>query len=274
MKIKKLYTYTSQKQIWRILLTGENQFVIETRDMITRDVFFSCIDIAAGKPLLSDFQFEEKSWIGIEAVYKDVILFHKYAKPDMPGHKEIICFDIATQKILWQEEKLSFLFVYNDQVVSSVNTFEGWHFYALDYKTGEMVADYGENAQLINQMRAVAESEKDYSDYKFPERITKDIIRNLEGDTVIKDIILGIDILGDVEYTSLEDLYVMNYHHRDKGNITRNKFAAIDLSKNKVIFEEILNSDTKAIVPDCFFIYKNYLILLKEKNQIIVCRIE
>ncbi len=274
MKIKKLYTYNSGKQIWRILLTGANQFVVETRNMENKEVFFSCIDIETGRPAFSDFQFDEKSWIGIEAVYKDVILFHKYAKPDMPGHKEIICFDIASQKILWQEDKLTFLFVYNDQIVGSVNTFEGWHFYGLDYKTGAIVADYGENAQQINQMRAIAESEKDYSDYKFPERITKDIIRNLEGDTVIKDIILGLDIFGDVEYNSLDDLYVMNYHYRDKGNITRNKFAAIDLSKNKVIFEEILNKETKVIVPDCFFIYKNILILLKEKNEIIVCRIE
>lgn len=274
MKIKKLYTYKSEQQIWRILLTGAEQFIIETRDPDSREVFFNCIDIETGKPLFKDYQFEEKSWIGIEVIYKDVIFFHKYAKPDMPGHKEIICFDIASQKVLWSNDRLAFLFVYNDQVISSVNTFEGWHFYALDYRTGEVVADYGENAAQINQMRNLAEDEKDFSLYKFPDKITKDLIRKIDGKTVIKDLILNLDIIEDVEYTSYEDLFLMNYHHRDAGNFLRNKFAAVDLEKNKIIFEEVLNNDAKAYAPDCFFIHKNILILLKDKNQIIICRIE
>lgn len=274
MKIKKLYTYKSQQQIWRILLTDFNQFVIETRDTETRDVFFNCIDIETGKPIFKDFQFEEKSWIGIETIYKDVIFFHKYAQPDMPGHKEIICFETATQKILWQEDKLTFLFAYNDQVISSVNTFEGWHFYALDYKTGNIIADYGENAAVVNQMRNEAEDARDYSLYKFPDKMTKDLVRNIEGNTKIKDLILNLDIVGDVEYTSLGDLFLMNYHHRGVGNIMRNSFAAVDLEKNKIIYEEILNSEAKNFVPDCFFVYSNILVLLKEKDQIIICRIE
>lgn len=274
MKIKKLYTYKSKQQIWRILLTDFNQLVIETRDSETREVFFNCVDIETGKPVFKDFQFEEKSWIGIEAVYKDVIIFHKYIQPDLPGHKEIICFDTASQKILWSEDKLTFLFLYNDQVISSVNTFDGWHFYALDYKSGQIVADYGENALQINQMRNASDEEKDFSLYKFPDKMAKDLIRKIEGDTKIKDLILNLDIVGDVEYTSHNDLFLMNYHHRDIGNITRNKFAAIDLERNKVIFEEVLNSEVKAFVPDCFFVYRNFLILLKEKDQIIIGRIE
>ncbi len=274
MKIKKLYTYNSGQQIWRILITEGEQFIIETRDPDTKDVFFNCIDIETGKPVFKDFQHEEKSWIGIEAVYKDVIIFHKYAKHDLPGHKEIICMDIATQQILWCEDKLTFMFIYNSQVIASIDTFEGWHFYALDYRSGEIVADYGENAAQINQMRNLAEDEKDYSNYKFPDKMTKDIIRQIEGETVIKDLILNIDIFGEVEYTSTGDLFLMNYHQRESGNIMRNKFAAVDLEKNKIIFEEILNTETSTFAPDCFFVYKNILILLKEKNQIIICRIE
>jgi hypothetical protein len=274
MKVKKLYTYKSKQQIWRILLNESGNFIIETRDADTREVFFNCVERETGKTLFSDFQFEEKSWIGIETIYKDVILFHKYAKPDMPGHREIICFDIATQQILWQEDKLSFLFAYNGQIVCSINTFEGWHFYALDYRTGKMITDYGENAALINQMRNSAEEEKDYSLYKFPEKMSRELVSNIEGNTKIKDIVLHLDIVGDVEYTSHEDLFFMNYHHREPGSAMRNKFAAIDLEKNKIVFEEILNNETKVIVPDCFFVHGNLLILLKERDQIIICRIE
>lgn len=274
MKIKKLYTYKSEQQIWRILLTDFNWFVVETRDVDSREVFFNCVDIETGKPLFKDFQFDEKSWIGIETIHKDVIFFHKYGKPDMPRHKEIICFEMSTQKILWRNEFLTYLFVYNNQVVASVENFEGMHFYALDYRTGEVVADYGENALQINQLRNLADEEKDYSLYKFPDRLTKDLIRQIEGDTVIKDVVLNLDISGDVEYTSYNDLFLMNYHRRIKGGILKNQFTAIDLEKNKIIFEEILNPETEKIIPDCFFVYSNILFLLKEKNQIIICRIE
>lgn len=274
MKINKLYTYKSEQQIWRILLTDFSQMVIETRDTDSREVFFNCIDIETGKNVFKDFQFDEKSWIGIETIYKDVIFFHKYAQPQMPGHKEIICFDIASRQILWRNNSLTFQFVYSDQVIAAADTFEGWHYYALNYKTGEVITDYGENGVQINQMRNSAEDEKDYSLYKFPGKISKDQIRLIEGKNAIKDIILNLDIIEDVEYTSYEDLFLMNYHHRKPGNILRNSFAAIDLEKNKVIFEETLSENAKGFSPDCFFIHRNILILLKEKDRIIICRIE
>lgn len=274
MGINKLYTYTSEQQIWRILLTDFSQFVIETRDLESKEVFFNCIDIETGKDVFKDLQFEEKSWVGIETVYKDVIFFHKYVQPEMPGHKEIICFDTGSKQILWRNDSLAFQFVYNDQVIAAADTFEGWHFYALNYRTGEVIADYGENSVQINQMRNSAESEKDYSFYKFPGKLTKDIIRQIEGASVIKEIILNLDIIGDVEYTAYDDLFLMNYHSREAGNIIRNKFTAVDLKTNKVIFEEVLNSSAKGFAPDCFFVYKNILILLREKNQIIICRID
>ncbi len=274
MKIKKLYTYETKQHVWRILLTDAGQFVIETRDIETKEVFFNCIDIETGKPLFKDYQPEEKYWVGIETIYKDVIFFHKYAKPDLPGHKEIFCFDIAAQKILWKQGAYTFLFVYNDQVICAADTFEGWHFYALDYKTGEVVTDYGENAAQINSLRNLAEDEKDYSLYKFPEKITKEIIKKIEEETVIKDTLRSLDIIGDVEYTYYEDLFLMNYHYKIAGGLMQNKFTAVDLERNKIIFNEILNSEAKAFVPDTFFVHRNILILLKERNQIIICRIE
>lgn len=274
MKIKNLYTYKSEQNIWRILLTDADQFVIETRDINSKEVFFNCIDIETGKNVFKDFQLEDKYWVGIETIYKDVIYFHKYAKPDLPGHKEIFCFDIATQKILWNQDSLTFLFVYNDIVMSASNTFEGWHFYALDYKTGEVITDYGTNAAQINALKNIADDEKDYSLYKFPEKITKDIIKKIDEDTVIKEIISNLDIAGDIEYAYYNDLFLMNYHYKIPGGFLQNKFAAVDLEKNQIIFTEILNSEAKAFAPDAFFVYRNILILLKERDQIIICRIE
>jgi len=274
MAINKLYTYKSEQQIWRILLTDSDQFVIETRDAATKEVFFNCIDAYTGKTVFRDYQFSEKSWIGIEAVYKDVIFFHKYAQPDLPGHKEIICFETASQKILWTNNSLTFMFVYNGQAAASVETFEGRRFYLLDYKTGMITADLGENPLQINRMKNMAEEEKDYSQYKFTDKISKETIKNLEGAGALKDLLRNLDIVEDVEYTSYKDYLLVNFHQRENGNNLRNRFAAVDLISNEVVFEETLNSNSKVITPDSFFVYRDILILLREKDQIIICRFE
>ena len=86
MKLKRKYTFTNNRQIWRIVPAGEGKLVIEERDPMTKEVFFSCIEMNTGKILLDSLQFDEKFWIGIEDIYKDVILFHKYHQPDMPWH--------------------------------------------------------------------------------------------------------------------------------------------------------------------------------------------
>ena len=52
-----------------------------------------------------------------------------------------------------------------------------------------------------------------------------------------------------------------------------NKFYVFDMNNRKEIFTEILNADVNAYVPDSFFVYKNLILLLKEKSKLIVCEI-
>jgi hypothetical protein len=113
MKIKKEYTFTNKQQIWRLLPTTTNKLLIEERDPEFKEVFFSCIDIKTGRKFFNKQMIEEKFWIGVEKVYKDLIFFHKFKKPDMPGKKGIIAFDILKKEILWKNEDLIFLFAYD-----------------------------------------------------------------------------------------------------------------------------------------------------------------
>ncbi len=146
MKIKKLYKHNNGKQIWRILPTVSNKLVIEERDIESKEVFFSCLDIQSGKNIFKDYQHDEKHWIGIESIYNDIIFFHAYGKPDMPAHKSIIAFDIHTQSVLWQNDNYVFSFVYNDKVYCYQQRFESRVFFALDYITGDVVEELGNDA--------------------------------------------------------------------------------------------------------------------------------
>jgi len=271
MKLKKHFTFKSKHQVWRILISESDKLIIEVRDTINRQVFFSCYYLISGKRIFNSYQLEEKFWIGIESIYKDIIFFHKFSKPDMPGHKQIIAFDINEQKVLWANETFTFSFIHNDNVYCYSDGFEGRNYVALNHINGEIRKDFGINNPEVNLLRNQSESEKRFDHYLFPNkylesRCDKTVVN------IINNTIINLDIVGDVEYNIYKDSLLFNFHSRVLSSII-NKFYAVDISSNKILFSEVLSSNLNAFVPDTFFVYKEFLIMLKERNGVLVYKL-
>ena len=115
MKVNRKYSFTNKRTIWRLLPSGD-KLLIEERDEVKKQVYFSCIHIPSGKKILSDFQLDEKFWVGIEAFENDRIYFHRFIKPDMPGHIGITVMSLNDREVIWNSENLVFLFLYDEQV--------------------------------------------------------------------------------------------------------------------------------------------------------------
>jgi len=273
MKIKKKYSFKDNKQIWRLLITDTDLLIIETRNVESREVYFNCIDIHSGKKKFNDFQMEEKSWIGIETIYKDIIFFHQYAKPDMPEHRRISAYDINKQKILWENDEFTFGFVTDDIVYAHINTMVGEKYFPLNYKTGEIISEDAVGTVELLELRSKSESEKDYSNYKFSEIYNSVFAVNEDIREFVEQQITKVDITGNIEYIIFNNLLMMNYHSQISFENIRNEFVVVNKLNGNKIFSEILNKSAKAFVPDSFFVYKNILILLKEKNEVIICQI-
>ncbi|MCX6169291.1 MAG: DUF4905 domain-containing protein [Ignavibacteriales bacterium] len=271
--MKKHFSYKSPRQIWRILISDSDKLILETRDTNTKEVYLHCYDLESGRIIFSDLQLEEKFWLGIEAVYKDIILFHKFPKPDLPGHKQIIAFDIASQKILWTNSDLSFLFVEDNLVYGFQQGFEERYFFSLDYLNGELIKDFGNDYKTINDLRRKAEDEKDWSNYIYPKIINKD-----EDDPRILGAIntqtKNLAIEGEVEYNFRSDLLFFNFHSKVFEGSYINKFLAMNLNDEQIILNEVLNANASALFTDSFFVYKNFLFLLREKNEVLVFEID
>jgi hypothetical protein len=95
MKLKKNYRFDNKRQIWRIIPTKEGKLIIEERELENKQAYFHCLSLDSGKNILSNFQLDDKFWVGIEAVQDDIIYFHKFAKPDMPKHRGIFAFNLS-----------------------------------------------------------------------------------------------------------------------------------------------------------------------------------
>ena len=269
------FKFSDGNQIWRLLISDSDKLIVETRDIDKKEAFFSCVDLNSGKELFKDFQFEEKYWIGIEKIYDDIIFFHRFVKPDMPGHREIIAFDINSQRVLWQTNEFTFLFIYNDKLYASKELFEGNKFFILDYKTGEVASELDTDMNDLNRLKNIAEQEIDYEGYVFTEKFDE---RNPYIEENIKNIIIkkldGKEYSGNVEFATVGDLVLFNFHEKGETETLINKFYVVEIDSGETKYSEILNSNSNAYAPDSFFCYKDYGIVLKEKQEVMVFKFE
>lgn len=260
MKVDPLYSISNNRQFWRIIPAGD-KIIIEERDPLLKEVFFSCIELESGKYIFRNYQLSEKFWIGVEAVYNGIIYFHKYAKPDMPGHKEIIAVDLYSLENLWNTGKYSFLFALENKIYAFINLFEGRRYVTLDYRTGEII-DYPDDKVIdINELRAKSYDGEFFSDAFFPQISEKndDRIR-------IAAAAAGKDITGRVEFIEFNGHLFLSCHIEESRGILKNLFFVVEITTEKIIFKEVLNERTEKFVPENFFIKGAGLYLIKEKS--------
>ncbi|MDX1700384.1 MAG: DUF4905 domain-containing protein [Melioribacteraceae bacterium] len=265
MKFKKLFSFSDRNQIWRLLISDSDKLIIETRNTHKKEVFFNCVDLLKGKKIFKDLQLNEKFWIGIEAVYKDIIYFHEFAKPNMPEHKKIIALDLNEQKVLWKNDDLIFLSVIDDKVYCYRKKFEGRNIFSLNYLTGEETEDMGDNPNLMNEIVQNAIGRDDYKDYKYPEIVND----NFEFEELFNEEFGGFASINKVEQISFEGHLFFNYHVKNNNNLLDNKFAVYNIEKKKKVISDTLNRNLNSFSPDSFFLYKRFLILLKNRAEII-----
>lgn len=274
MEIIEEYTFSNDRQIWRLLPTDTDKLVIEERNPETKEVFFNCLDINSGVKIFSDLQLDEKFWVGIEAIHKDIIYFHRFVKPDMPGHKDIIAFDISAGEFIWETTEYSFLFIKDDLVYCFKSLFEGKNYFSLRYNTGELQDELGNNSAVINSLMEQTRSSQNFDDYIFPESFNPGIIDNENINNYLSRLQKEVLIAGKIDYALYRNILLFNYHEFYLNGKLRNNFKAIEVDSGKILFEETLNKESNVLIPDSFFMRENLLFLLREKSALVVCSLK
>ncbi len=263
--IKKLYSFSNSREIWRLIPAGENKLLIEERNKKTKEVYFNCINIENGKKLLKSFQLEDKYWVGVEAVNNNIIFFHRFIKPDLPTHKDIIAFDLDKKKILWENNDFTFLSIYNDNLIVFKALFEGREYYSLNSQTGEIIKKLQKSPDENISEGFQNSSVKDFSfstiysnDVKTDENIQK-IIKKTKEENVIT---------GRIEYIVKKPVLFMAFHVPAKNGKLNKLLIAVDIVTGMIILKKIINSNLEVFIPDSFFLIKNFLFVLIETKKL------
>ena len=270
MKLKKKYRLDNERQIWRILPTNNGKLYIEEREPEKKQAYFHCLSIDSGKKILTNFQLEDKFWIGIEDINDDIIYFHKFAKPDMPKHRGIFAYDITSKEMIWQKPDLTFLFRLDDKIYTFKEKFEGRNYLSVSSYTGEVIEDIGDNHEQINILRNLSLNKRDDDNYLFPEVYNNELDISDSARNFINSLRNNFVITGNVEYIQKNELLLMSFHEVNPRGSMNNLFKAVDLSSGKYILEEVINKETSLFLTDSFFIKDNLLFLLFGKTRLVV----
>jgi len=273
MKLKKNYKFDNGRQIWRIIPTNSGKLIIEERESEKKQAYFHCLSLDSGKKILSNFQFDDTFWVGVEAIKDDIIFFHKFAKPDMPKHRGIFAYDFLKKEFLWQNPDLIFLFIYEDAVYAYKDKFEGRNYYAINLSNGEIIEDVGANYELINRLRDESIKEEENKSYLFPEVFEADSVADDRTNMFIKSLRNYFEISGKIEFIWKENLLMLSFHEANSKGTLNNLFKAVDLSKGKYILEEVINKETSLFLTDSFFVKDDLLFLLFGKTRLEVYKI-
>lgn len=273
MKIKKKYRIDNRRQIWRIIPTNAGKLIIEEREPEKKQAYFHCLALESGKKILSNFQLDDKFWVGIEAVRDDVIYFHKFAKPDMPKHRGIYAFNIMKKEFIWQNSDLIFLFLLDSKLYAYKEKFEGRSYYSIDSISGEIIEEIGEDSASINNLRKQSHIQENNGGYLFPEIFEVDSAADIGVNNVIKSLKNHLVISGKIEFILKKELMMISFHEVNSKGTFNNLFKAVDLSKGKYILEEVINKETSLFLTDSFFVKDDLLFLLFGKTRLEVYKI-
>jgi outer membrane protein assembly factor BamB len=273
-KAKPAWIYRAEGVIWRVVPTNAEVFVGEDRNLETKAVSFFCINQKTGEVLWKGISFDERWWIGIEAVCSDRVLLHGFSKPDMPDHKRILALDLFTGRTVWSNDDMRFVLAGGDSVFASKDTVNGRMIFELDLQTGSVLRSLENDHEVLNAAKARMEILPN-DEPEFPTPMGESFAGDEQTLSLVHRNCRSDDVVGPIEIVGRNDLIFFSCH--EKGNMDgglENVLKIVDRSNGDLIFAETLDHNLHNTVPDSFFLQGNMFYFVKDRSFLTALSIE
>lgn len=260
-RLSPLWSFTPGGLLWRLLPTASGSFVGESRDPQALRVSFFHLDAVRGTVLWKDRSWAEPWWTGLEAVHGSVAILHEYVKPDMPDHGRIHVVDLATGDLLWSAADVAFAAVAGDRMLATRLDSMDREQLVLDLRTGERLGARERPADA-DAWSTVAEAVHATSKgLQFPEPVLLPG-GDPNGESMI-EVIRDGDWIVTGTYEPLPSA----------GPPTLRQRIRVADAEKRVLLDQIIHAEARAVVPDTFFVWDGILYFLKEQRTLVAVRL-
>jgi len=137
-KLNPVFSFSSPAKIWNLLTDREAHYLyLELRDEEAHQVSFTAYDLQVGELLWDDLHFEEDWWIGLSAAEGKLLVLHTYEDNDNPEIKSFFAVRNDTQKIVWQDQRLQVLDVYQGKLYGFIREDTATSYKSISLETNE-----------------------------------------------------------------------------------------------------------------------------------------
>lgn len=258
------FSFAFDGSVWNIALDHEQSLlVIEVRLATSRQVRYAAIDLATDRLLWQEYMpgsaTQASWWISLIGVYNGHLLLHRYTNSQKPEPQGIICVDVKTNTLLWEQSN----WIYLQHAGAALLVYQMGEdsqpvYQKLDLATGTLLGE----PQSIEADKPTAEP----ADLQYPQHYTEEnpYFTSIASFIAAK---LSVQPVKAFDYAECQGLIVVSYYLYDNNEFL-NKIVVFNQSAQVVLHEPVA-THLNGIGIDTFMVRRGCLIFVKEKKEIV-----
>lgn len=256
---------TFEQRVFRCLPDSEGRLLFHLIDDESRQHFFSLYSLSHNEFIVNNFVPPYKFKPGIEAVTSDMIYFHDYVSDDMPTHSGIIGYSIPNQKLMWSVDELVYQFHDEQGVYAAKELFESKQFFLLSRETGEVIEEFDQDFERVNQLRRSLEEEESGGAIQYSQLMSYD-----ENNSILTNFLSLLDpftVVGEIEHLATDSREYLGFYTKEINGEFLHHLIVLQAQDSKTEHIE-LEKGMKGMMWESFFFYRGTLILTTGRNEI------
>jgi len=245
---KKLIPILSEKFdgiIWKIEVNEKFDWMaIESRTLESRKTSFSVINYETGAVLIKEKIFQEPWNLNLAYIAEKNLIITACGQQGSPESKGIISVNIEDSKVLWEHYNLSLNNVCDEGLQVFDSRINPRRYAWINHIDGE-------NITVNNKLKH-----------------SSGTLIHPEHSTIfeIPEFILTGEIAGDMSVLIAQDTTIISFHEKFCNNFQQRLLVYQD---DTILLDEILIRDIQKLQPESFFMQKNHLFYIRNKNEIV-----
>jgi len=270
-RLQVAWLYAAEGVLWQIH-AGSHRFLVgEERDIGKKEASFFCVERRTGEVLWRNMNPGERWWIGIEAVTEEVVVFHGFATPDMPGHRSITVADLRSGRVLWSNPELKLLAVAQSSITALAESRESRKAVQIDIRTGKILKE--SDPELAGIQPPLAEGRAVDQGVLFPSPVSGEAELEPDVGRCLRQHVASGPwpapvLLLDFPGVVILQISEVRPDRREEHPGVRSVIKIVDRQDGSLLYSDTLQERTSVASPQSFFVQDGLLYYVRERTTL------